>query len=872
MTRERLCIGLMVVMLILTRIGWAVSGSADSTQSSEKFLNTWLMPGPIEMPLPAFHDVSGKKFSPEDLLEFDALDVAEFQPRQGAVFQWNSARKLRWVSQQVDSGKILFSVNNTSGLPQVNYLATFLDASRWTPLKLNVKSPQLFRIFLDGVAIASSTEKDDPAPQIGSVSKEIKLETGKHLLVIKTLYRPEDESGWTVQSSLQIPETFGVEAVSAGISPEHHMNIRHLLDEPRVSGVSVSPNGELAMLTIHRAGPDAESSEQWIEIRSVKNGELVETYRGGMKISDVKWSPAGRRLAFTSSKKEKTSLWIVDLEERTTRPLLEKVENFSGYTWSPDGTFMVYSVTDTAEESERLVKRLQGLRDRRPWWRDRSFLYQVNVPQGTRRRLTAGKLTTHLMGISPDGEKILFTRDIEDYSERPYGKTELYLLDLHNLQAQRLWTGKWFSSARWSPDGKQLLLVGGPSMFGELGQNVPPEKIPNEYDEQAYLMEISSGKVTTLTRTFEPAIREAFWHEDDVIYFSTTDHSYRRLYRFDLKNRQFSLLPTGLDVLNEVAIARDKPVAVYTGSDAATPRKAFSMDLQKKQFQLLSFPAADDFQNVEFGKVEPWQFTNERGVPIEGRIYYPPDFDSDRTYPCIVYYYGGTNPVGRDFGGRYPKNLWAAQGYVVYVLQPSGAVGFGQAFSALHVNDWGKIVSDEIILGVQKFLDAHPFVDKKRVAGIGASYGGFMTMLLVTKTDLFAAAVAHAGISSISSYWGEGYWGFQYSGVATANSFPWNRPDIYVEQSPLFSADKISTPLLLLHGANDTNVPPGESIQLYTALKLLGKEVELVQVDGSNHLIMEYEKRKIWTKTIMAWFDRWLKDQPQWWDELYPAD
>jgi dipeptidyl aminopeptidase/acylaminoacyl peptidase len=160
-------------------------------------------------------------------------------------------------------------------------------------------------------------------------------------------------------------------------------------------------------------------------------------------------------------------------------------------------------------------------------------------------------------------------------------------------------------------------------------------------------------------------------------------------------------------------------------------------------------------------------------------------------------------------------------------------------------------------------------VDKKRVGCIGASYGGFMTMLLMTKTDMFATAISHAGISSISSYWGEGYWGYSYSAMATANSFPWNRKDIYVNQSPLFAADKIKTPLLLLHGASDTNVPVGESIQLYTALKLLNRPVELIQVDDQDHHIMQYSKRILWTKTILAWFDRWLKDQPEWWNEMY---
>ena len=135
---------------------------------------------------------------------------------------------------------------------------------------------------------------------------------------------------------------------------------------------------------------------------------------------------------------------------------------------------------------------------------------------------------------------------------------------------------------------------------------------------------------------------------------------------------------------------------------------------------------------------------------------------------------------------------------------------------------------------------------------------------------MFAAAVSHAGISSIASYWGEGYWGYQYSAIAAAESFPWNRKDLYLDQSPLFEADKVKTPVLLTHGTADTNVPVGESDQFYTALKLVNAPVEYVQIEGQNHWILDHDKRLLWSRTIVAWFDRWLKDQPEWWNHLYP--
>lgn len=144
-----------------------------------------------------------------------------------------------------------------------------------------------------------------------------------------------------------------------------------------------------------------------------------------------------------------------------------------------------------------------------------------------------------------------------------------------------------------------------------------------------------------------------------------------------------------------------------------------------------------------------------------------------------------------------------------------------------------------------------------------------MTQYLQTKTHIFAAAISHAGISDHTSYWGEGYWGYSYSEVSMAESYPWTRKDLYVDRSPLFNADKINTPILFLHGDADTNVPVGESIQMFTALKLLGKETAFVAVKDQNHHILDYNKRQMWQNTIFAWFAKYLQDDSTWWDAIY---
>ena len=178
-------------------------------------------------------------------------------------------------------------------------------------------------------------------------------------------------------------------------------------------------------------------------------------------------------------------------------------------------------------------------------------------------------------------------------------------------------------------------------------------------------------------------------------------------------------------------------------------------------------------------------------------------------------------------------------------------------------------MAEDIIEGTKKFVADHTFINDKKIGCIGASYGGFMTQYLQTQTNLFAAAISHAGISDHTSYWGEGYWGYSYSEVSMANRYPWTDKKLYVDQSPLFNADKIHTPLLFLHGSADTNVPIGESIQMFTALKLLGRPTAFVVVDGENHHITDYNKRLKWQNTIFAWFAKWLKDDSTWWDHLY---
>jgi dipeptidyl aminopeptidase/acylaminoacyl peptidase len=631
---------------------------------------------------------------------------------------------------------------------------------------------------------------------------------------------------------------------------------------------------------LSRVVPGSDDTESWLEIRDTRDGSLVRTWRGGISIGQVAWSPAGRKVSYLArdrregaGAKESSTIWIADLDAANVVPLVERVEQLAGYRWAPDGASVVYVVTAKSDPDKRGVKLRENLLDRQAGWRDRSYLYQVSVVDGSTRRLTAGGLTTTLSDFSPDGKRLLITREVEDTSARPYTRHEVWELSLATFHGRKLRDSRFLSDVQYAPDGRRLLIVSGPSEFGELGRKVQPGAVPNESDGQLYVFDPESGEALALSRDFDPAIQSATWSRfDQTIYVKAADRDGIGLFRYDETAKRFVKLDAGGAVVQDLAFARAAAVAACTASAPWMPETLSLVDLGGAPPRKLATPAAASFADVRRGSVVPFPARLASGAAMDGRVYLPPGFDaaSASKYPAIVFYYGGTNPVYQDFGGRYPKEWWAAHGYVVYVPEPSGATGYGQDFSAAHVNDWGKTSSDEIIQGTRAFLASYPAVDSRRVGCIGASYGGFMTMLLVTETDLYAAAVSHAGISNIASYWGEGNWGYSYGALATADSFPWNRKDIYVDRSPIFHADKVKTPLLLTHGASDTNVPPGESESFYTALKLVGAPVELLTVEGQDHHIVDHAKRMVWSRSILAWFDRWLKSQPAWWNDLYP--
>lgn len=764
----------------------------------------------------------------------------------------------------------------------VQLFSFYVNANSYGKAQVKVTSTDMLEIYINDKLISSKTTQEDTSDKATSIIAECSPYPQACRVIIKRLHTKKNtnsslkisiEDALTGTNLIRLTDDDSDEewsSLNQRLSVSGNSQRKIVLDDvikgKRVSGTLLSPSRKYVLIT-YTNNYGARSSYS-TELYNIKTAKRITIDTDNRK-HQLNWMPKSDLLYYLQKDGEQTNLMTIHPETLEETIAASNIPD-ERITISPDERFCFYAKAEKENEKIDDVFRMHTLTIRTGGKPSHPFIYRYDLQTGVTQQLTFGSHGTFLNDISHDGKTILFSISDEIITERPFRKSSLFLLNIETMQMDALWENeKFVSQAQFSPDNKRILILGAPEAFGGIGLNVSKGQIANSYDTQVFLMDIKTKEIEAITKDFDPSIKNAKWNSDEFIYMLTEDEDRAPIYTYNPKTKKFTRLPSEEDVISNYQISGQSPVMTYTGVSASNSTRAYIYDLKTRKTTLIADPYAKKLEQLDLGEVNDFNFTNSDGVEIKGYYYLPPDFDPAKKYPLIVNYYGGTTPTERVFESRYPKHVYAALGYVVYVVQPSGAIGFGQEFSALHVNTWGIRSSDDIIEGTEKFITEHSFIDAQKIGCIGASYGGFMTMYLQTRTDLFAAAVSHAGISSISSYWGEGYWGYSYSSAASAHSYPWNNQDLYINQSPLFSADKINTPILLLHGASDTNVPVGESIQMYTALKILGKPVELIQVKGEDHHILSYEKRLKWNHTIFAWFDRWLKNEPSWWNDLY---
>lgn len=809
---------LVSLLMIVTTIAMAQSVKVDNVRHC----------GPFRVQSPVLIDsvdAAQKKFSNKMLLETHVATT--------------NLWKAPWINlAQAPTAKD----SNTTDL----YLAGFdFEVKGYAKVEVAVTGPKLYKVYIN------DEECRDEKP----------CQPGQYRVTIKYV---ADTAALCVE--LKTKDSNNVTVVSNDPARKRPFSMADNMEMHHYAGVSLSPSGKFARVGKSWFNPDGSNHyEVAVTERATGRTVAMRDYNGWMPKSDK----------YMSIRKEngKRCLYAVDPATNTETLLCNDLPEGS-VSMSPTEDFLIIRQEVKGPEKEKDVYEILVPDDRQPGFRNRSKLAKLDLTTGVLQPLTYGNKNVWVYDISQDGRYMIFGFNHDRLTQRPTTLNTVCRMDLQTLAVDTLIPEDGFiSNMDYIPGTNKLLVVGGAEAFNRIGCTLSKDLIPNEYDHQLFLFDIDSKSVKPLTMAFNPSINSVYLSNNGLCFFTAENKDSVSLYQLNLDNYGITKIEQPCEVVSSCALAANGSVMLYYGTGACTADRLYALTPNKKgKFNVAELEDlnAERIAQIDLGTCKGFEFTSKNGYSITGHYYLPANFDASKKYPVIVHYYGGCSPTARRFGGgsHYPAHYWNANGYVVLIVNPGGASGFGQEWGARHVNTMGEGVAEDIIEATEWFAQ-NPWVNKDKIGCVSASYGGFMTQLLLTKTDLFATGISHAGISDHTSYWGEGYWGYSYSEVSAANSYPWNRKDLYVDRSPLFNADKIHKPILFTHGTEDTNVPIGESIQMYTALKLLGVPTAFVMVEGENHGIMDFTKRQKWINTMVAWFNRWLQDDPSWWNAIY---
>lgn len=778
--------------------------------------------------------------------------------------QWPETAGWTAMTPDTAGNQVLVDSKNA---PQLRTFASHLRAERFAKGKLKLVSSPRADVILNGdIKISKTTADSVPGEQSADIEL---LPQQDYSLIVNVLTMPDDPGKPEFRLEFVPDKDFESVRVSSGADMDRRVSPLSTMQGERVSSMALSPDGKY-LLTRYREVISAEESRKRVVMTETATGRTVSE---NIDFS-ADWMPKSNSLFFTKEGVKDYDLYVMEVPSMRTTRIATAIPD-QGVTFSPDEKYLFYYDKVDGAKNEGVMRRYSSPDDRIPGDRDRFYICRYDIENGVAVPLTYGGGTTSICDISRDGSKLLYMSQRQTPDKYPFYRVSLVQMDMNTFATDTIINDAdgFVSNAIYSPDATRLFVVGGPDAFDRIGANHDPEPIANNFDNQGFIMTLSDRSVKPLTKDFDPSLEGTpVWNAvDNRIYFIGERGFFRDLYQLNPSDGKIVMLgKENLQTVRGFSIGdREDRYAAYWGGSFTDDGVACLLNLKNGKSTLVDDPLKEWLGDTQFGKMEPWNFTASDGTVVDGYMCLPPDFDANKKYPLIVYYYGGTSPSNASFYHLYSPQVFASRDYVVYVLNPSGTTGYGQEYSARHVNAWGKRTADEIIQGVKEFCKAHPFVNKDRIGCLGASYGGFMTQYLLTKTDIFHAAISHAGISNVTSYWGEGFWGYSYNSVAAAKSYPWTDPELFTKQGSLFNADKIHTPLLLLHGTVDTNVPIGESIQLFNALKILGRDVEFITVKDENHVISNFNNKLSWHNTIMAWFAKWLQDDPSWWDALY---
>jgi dipeptidyl aminopeptidase/acylaminoacyl peptidase len=640
-----------------------------------------------------------------------------------------------------------------------------------------------------------------------------------------------------------------------------------------VSDPKLSPNGKEAVYVLTEMDQEKNDYISNLYLIDIDTGKSIQWTFGKNRNSSPRWSPDGEKVVFVSNRSDHSQLFLISRGGGEARQLTFCPNGASQPVWSPCGKKIAFSTAlgegESLSEGKEEEKHPQPLEVTKMKYKSddsgffkgkRNHIAIIDMDALDMKTITEGDTDYSLQSWSPDGKYIAYGADKSADLDTSF-QTDLFLFNVETSSERKITSGTgYFGNAAWSPDSRLLALLGHEREY----ENATLTKV--------WLYELETEGFSCMTGDLDSPVGDLMvidfqqgvtnpgiqWSSDnESFYFMTTDNGNTVLY---YGNRDGALYPAllkdqhiyGFDVDGE------NQKAILAISDPLLPGDLFMLDIPSGDLKRLTSVNGDFLSEVTLSQTEAISFKSKDDWEVNGWLMKPAGLKEGEKCGLIVEIHGGPHMM---YGNTYYQEfqMLAAEGYAVLFINPRGSHGYGQTFVDAVRGDYGGGDYADVMAAVTHVLENYDFIDKERLGVTGGSYGGFMTNWIVGHTDMFKAAVTQRSICNWVSFYGVSDIGYYFSEWQIDADL--NDIEKLWKHSPLAYADKIKTPLLILHSEKDYRCPIEQAEQLYIAIKRQGKETEMVRFPESNHNLSRNGKpnlRVARLNYIKDWFKKYI--------------
>lgn len=645
-----------------------------------------------------------------------------------------------------------------------------------------------------------------------------------------------------------------------------------------VGDPKVSPNKDKAAYVLTHVDKEKDGYYSSIYVTDLKSEgrQFTSHYSKDSLVKDTapKWSPDGSTIAFRSNRTGKNQVWLLHTDGGEAVQLTDIKQGINDFVWSPDGSQLALTIkgelkltSDKEEEKKeeksdvKVITRLRYKGDGVGIYNeDRTHVYLFDVETKSYSKITGGDHDFGQPRFTPDGKNLFYIGTKAEDKEWGY-LPAIWKYDIASNEEVLFYQANGYAMApAFSPDGKWLAVAG--HTRGERSQG----------NANVLLLSVETGELKNLTESFDYTVGNLVgvdakydtgeggltWDATSSnIYFLATVGGDCQLFKVNLEGKVSDALSRAVANVTSYDILSDDQAVLVLGTPHSTG-DLVTQDLNNVgNVTKLTDWNQELYNEVHLSTPENFHYKSTDDGEIEGWILKPYGYEEGKKYPMILQIHGGPATAYGN-GLHHEMQLMAAKGYVVLYTNPRGSHGYGHDFVNAVIGDYGGMDYEDIMAGVDYSLENFNYIDQDQLFVTGGSYGGYMTNVIVTRTERFKAAVTQRSICNWHSFYGTSDIGFFFTEWQHGHADLWDDVERLLKISPLTHARNVKTPTLILHSEQDLRCPMEQAEQWYIALKRLGVETKFVRFPDENHDLSRSGKPKHRLERLehmIGWFD-----------------